>query len=169
MAEYWHQVIVMNDWQKKRFAQNMVSSMFNTVSGKKIGILGFAFKKDTGDTRETPAIDVCKLLMAEKASLSIHDPKVSREQIYSDLGKDTMDKIEIEDDPYVTCAGAHAIAILTEWDAFKTLDYQRIYDSMQKPAFIFDGRNIADIPKLQAIGFQCWAVGKSLREPANVY
>jgi len=169
VAEYWHQVIVMNDWQKKRFAQNMVSSMFNTVSGKKIGILGFAFKKDTGDTRETPAIDVCKLLMAEKASLSIHDPKVSREQIYSDLGKDTMDKIEIEDDPYVTCAGAHAIAILTEWDAFKTLDYQRIYDSMQKPAFIFDGRNIADIPKLQAIGFQCWAVGKSLREPANVY
>merc|ERR1711998_634400 len=104
VAEYWHQVIVMNDWQKKRFAQNMVSSMFNTVSGKKIGILGFAFKKDTGDTRETPAIDVCKLLLAERASLSIHDPKVSREQIYSDLGKDSMEKIHIEDDPYVTCA-----------------------------------------------------------------
>ena len=119
VAEYWNQVIQMNDWQKKRFAQNMVSSMFNTVSGKKIGILGFAFKKDTGDTRETPAIDVCKLLLAEKALISIHDPKVSREQIYMDLGKDKMDKIEIEDDPYVTCAGAHAIAILTEWDAFK--------------------------------------------------
>merc|ERR1719261_2022154 len=103
----------MNDWQKKRFAQNMVSSMFNTVSGKKIGILGFAFNKDTGDTRETPAIDVCKLLLAEKANLAIFDPKVSREQIYTD--------------PYVTCAGAHAIAILTEWDQFKTLDYQRIF------------------------------------------
>jgi len=113
VAEYWNQVILMNDWQKKRFAQNMVASMFNTVSGKKIGILGFAFKKDTGDTRETPAIDVCNLLLAEKALVSIHDPKVAREQIYSDLGKEKMDKIEIEDDPYVTCAGAHAIAILT--------------------------------------------------------
>merc|ERR1719454_1363898 len=141
VAEYWHQVIVMNDWQKKRFAQNM-------VSGKKVAILGFAFKKDTGDTRETPAIDVCKLLMAEKAAIAIHDPQVSREQIYSDLGKDSMDKIEIEDDVYVACAGAHAICILTEWDVYKTLDYKKIYDSMQKPAFIFDGRNIADIPKL---------------------
>merc|ERR1711998_287099 len=74
VAEYWNQVIIKNDWQKSRFAQNMVSSMFNTVSGKKIGILGFAFKKDTGDTRETPAIDVCKLLLAEKAKLAIHDP-----------------------------------------------------------------------------------------------
>merc|ERR1719387_2417085 len=167
VADYWNQVIQMNDWQKKRFAQNMVASMFNTVSGKKIGILGFAFKKDTGDTRETPAIDVCNLLLAEKALISIHDPKVSREQIYSDLGKDTMEKIQIEDDPYVSCAGAHAIAILTEWDSFKELDYQKIYDSMQKPAFIFDGRNIVDIEKLQAIGFHCWAVGKSLKPPSD--
>jgi len=168
VAEYWHQVIVMNDWQKKRFAQNMVSSMFNTVSGKKIGILGFAFKKDTGDTRETPAIDVCGLLLAEKAKLAIYDPKVSREQIYSDLGTDPG-TIEIDDDPYVTCAGAHAIAILTEWDSFKTLDYQRIFDSMQKPAFIFDGRNIIDVPALQKIGFQCWAVGKALKGPVDAY
>jgi UDPglucose 6-dehydrogenase len=166
VAEYWAQVIIMNDWQKTRFARNMVSSMFNTVCGKKISILGFAFKKDTGDTRETPAIDVCKLLLEEKASLAIYDPKVSREQIYSDLGKETMDKIDIEDDPYVACAGAHAIAILTEWDEFKKLDYQRVYDSMSKPAFIFDGRDIVDIPALQKIGFQCWAVGKALSKPA---
>jgi len=169
VAEYWHQVIVMNDWQKKRFAQNMVSSMFNTVSGKKIGILGFAFKKDTGDTRETPAIDVCNLLLAEKAALSIHDPKVSREQIYSDLGKETMDKILIEDDPYVACAGSHAIAVLTEWDSFKTLDYQRIFDSMQKPAFIFDGRDIIDMAALQKIGFHTWAVGKSLKPAEDIF
>ena len=166
VAEYWHQVIIMNDWQKKRFAQNMVASMFNTVSGKKVSILGFAFKKDTGDTRETPAIDVCKMLIAEKANLSIYDPKVERDQIYSDLGRDTMDKIQLEDDAYICCAGAHAIAILTEWDEFKTLDYQRIYDSMQKPAFIFDGRNIIDTAALQAIGFQVWAVGKALGTPS---
>jgi len=165
VAEYWHQVIVMNDWQKARFARNMVSSMFNTVSGKKIAILGFAFKKDTGDTRETPAIDVCKALMQEKAILGIYDPKVSREQMYSDLGKDSMDKIQIEDDAYIACAGAHAIAILTEWDAFKTLDYKRIYDSMQKPAFIFDGRNIVNLEELEEIGFSVWGVGKSNNTP----
>jgi UDPglucose 6-dehydrogenase len=169
VAEYWHQVIVMNDWQKKRFAQNMVSSMFNTVSGKKVAILGFAFKKDTGDTRETPAIDVCKLLLEENANLSIHDPKVSREQMYLDLGIESKDeKIEIEDDPYVACSGAHAIAILTEWDSFKTLDYQKIYDQMQKPAFIFDGRNIIDVQKMQAMGFQVWSVGKALSTPYTI-
>merc|ERR1711990_848323 len=162
-------VIVMNDWQKSRFAKNMVSSMFNTVSGKKIAILGFAFKKDTGDTRETPAIDVCKSLMSEKAALSIHDPQVSREQIYSDLGQESMNKIEIENDPYIACAGAHAIAILTEWDVFKTLDYQRIFDSMQKPAFIFDGRNLLKHDELKAIGFHCWAVGKSLNGPKDIF
>merc|ERR1711998_497739 len=139
------------------------------MGGKKIGILGFAFKKDTGDTRETPAIDVCKLLLAERGALAIYDPKVSREQIYSDLGKESMEKIQIEDDPYVACAGAHAIAILTEWDAFKTLDYKKIFDSMQKPAFIFDGRNILDIPKLQEIGFQCWAVGKALGNSTDIF
>ena len=105
----------------------------------------------------------------ERANLAIYDPKVAREQIYADLGKESMEKIQIEDDPYVTCAGAHAIAILTEWDAFKTLDYKRIFDSMSKPAFIFDGRNILDIAKLQAIGFNCWAVGKSLNPPSDIF
>ena len=141
--------------------------MFNTVSGKKIAILGFAFKKDTGDTRETPAIDVCKLLLAEKANLSIFDPKVSREQMCSDLGIDQSNTkhVFIEEDPYVACAGAHAIAILTEWDVFKTLDYKKIYESMQKPAFIYDGRNILPLSDLQKMGFQCWAVGKSVSNP----
>ena len=100
--------------------------------------------------------------MDEKAALSVYDPKVSREQMYSDLGKDSMEKIIIEDDPYICCSGAHAIAIMTEWDEFKTLDYKRIYDTMQKPAFIFDGRNIINVEELQAIGFQVWAVGVAL-------
>jgi len=162
VAEYWNQVITMNDWQKMRFARNIVSSMFNTVSGKKIAVLGFAFKKDTGDTRETPAIDVCKMLMEEKAKVAIYDPQVTRDQIYMDLGKDAMDTIEIEDDLYMACAGAHAIAIMTEWDMFKTMDLQKIYDSMQKPAFLFDGRSLIDTDAAQKIGFQVWAVGKAL-------
>jgi UDPglucose 6-dehydrogenase len=161
VAEYWNQVIIMNDWQKTRFAQNMVSSMFNTVSGKKIAILGFAFKKDTGDTRETPAIDVCNKLLEENALLSVFDPKVTREQMYLDLGKEKIDKMEIEDDPYLSCAGAHAIAVMTEWDVFKTLDLQKIYDAMQKPAFIFDGRDVIDHAAARKIGFEVWAVGKS--------
>ena len=135
--------------------------MFNTVSGKKIAILGFAFKKDTGDTRETPAIDVCNALLQENACLSIFDPKVSSEQIYMDLGKEKTDKMEIEQDPYIACAGAHAIAVLTEWDMFKTLDYQKIYDAMQKPAFIFDGRDVINHAEARKIGFEVWAVGKS--------
>jgi UDPglucose 6-dehydrogenase len=162
VAEYWNQVIIMNDWQKARFARNIVSSMFNTVSGKKVTVLGFAFKKDTGDTRETPAIDVCKMLMDEKAKVAIYDPQVSRDQIYSDLGKEAMDTVEIEDDVYIACTGAHALAIMTEWDMFKTLDYQKIYDSMMKPAFIFDGRSMIDTDAAQKIGFQVWAVGKAL-------
>jgi len=164
VAEYWHQVIVMNDYQKTRFATNMVHSMFNTVSGKKIAVLGFAFKKDTGDTRETPAIDVCRSLMLEKAKLAIYDPKVSREQIYADLGKESMENIMIDEDAYIACTGAHAIAVVTEWDTFKTLDYKRIYDTMQKPAFIFDGRNILDHDMLESIGFQVYAIGKSTLE-----
>jgi len=168
VAAYWHQVIVMNDYQKTRFATNMVNSMFNTVSGKKIAVLGFAFKKDTGDTRETPAIDVCKSLMDEKAKLALYDPKVSREQIYADLNiQSSHDAIQIEDDPYIACSGAHAVAVLTEWDSFKDLDFQQIYDSMQKPAFVFDGRNILDLDKLKKIGFQVWGVGKSFGVPQH--
>ena len=103
--------------------------------------------------------------MEERAKIGIFDPQVSREQIYSDLGKEAMETIEIEDDVYIACAGAHAIAIMTEWDMFKDLDYKRIYDSMQKPAFIFDGRNLVDTDKLKAIGFEVWAVGKALNGP----
>jgi len=161
VASYWRQVIIMNDYQKERFVDNMVHTMFNTVSGKKIALLGFAFKKDTGDTRESAAIDVCKRLINEKAQIALYDPKVSREQIYLDLGGDQMERVQIDDDPYVSCAGAHALAILTEWDTFKTLDYRRIFASMQKPAFIFDGRSIVDVAAMKEIGFHCWSVGKS--------
>merc|ERR1712178_652508 len=120
-------------------------------------------------TRETAAIDVCKALMDEKAKLAIYDPIVSREQIYTDLGAGSMESILIDDDAYIACTGAHAIAILTEWDAFKTLDYQRIYDSMQKPAFIYDGRNIIDVDQMQKIGFHVWAVGKALNGPKDIF
>jgi UDPglucose 6-dehydrogenase len=178
VANYWKQVIKVNDYQKNRFVNRVVSSMFNTVSGKKIAILGFAFKKDTGDTRETPAIDVCKGLLGDKARLSIYDPQVTEDQIQRDLSlnkfdwdhpvhlqpmsPNTVKQVSIAWDAYEATKESHGICILTEWDEFKSLDFQRIFDNMQKPAFVFDGRNIVDAKKLRDIGFIVYSIGKPL-------
>uniref|UniRef100_A0A7R9ZRQ9 UDP-glucose 6-dehydrogenase n=1 Tax=Craspedostauros australis TaxID=1486917 RepID=A0A7R9ZRQ9_9STRA len=169
-ADYWNQVILMNDFQKKRFSEKVVSSMFNTVTGKKIAILGYAFKKDTGDVRETPSMFVLRDLLQEQAKLHIYDPKVSREEMWSEMNytcgvnHDNTPKLDesvtTSPDAYAACDGAHALCTLTEWDEFKTLDYQKIFDSMAKPAFIFDGRNILDHAALREIGFEVYAIGK---------
>lgn len=168
-ADYWLKVVDMNDYQKKRFSAKIVNTLFNTVNGKKIGILGFAFKKDTNDTRESSSIYVCQDLIAENATVSIYDPKVTRENIFHDLGESEVDEdgnanrnVDIAADAYAACEGAHAVAILTEWDAFKDLDFQRIYDAMEKPACIFDGRNILDRAALEEIGFKTYGIGKPI-------
>jgi len=177
VAAYWEQVVKMNDHQKSRFSRNIVKTMFNTVSGKRIAIWGFAFKKDTNDTRESAAIHVCRDLLREQAVINIFDPKVSDEQIRNDL-RDVMingsgelsatDRKLIEKNVHVAsskqsaASGAHAIAVLTEWDEFKTADFETIYDSMQKPAFLFDGRNILDHKKLAGLGFDVHAIGKRI-------
>ena len=163
VASYWDHVIRMNDWQKQRFSGRVVRTLFNTVTGKRIAVLGFAFKKDTNDTRESAAIYVCKDLLEERAHLAIHDPKVKPAQMRADLAL-------AEDDTRVTfpataleaATGAHALLVLTEWDAYKDLDFQRIYDSMLKPAWIFDGRNLLDRSKLEQIGFKVYSIGKPL-------
>ena len=161
VAEYWHQVVLMNQYQKKRFVRRMIQSMFNTVVGKRLAIFGFAFKANTGDTRESPAIDICNQLLSERADLVISDPKA-----LANARKDLEgfeDRISFEEDPYQAADSAHAIAVLTEWEHFKTLDYQRIYDSMIKPAFIFDGRNILDHDEVFEIGFNVYPIGKPER------
>jgi len=158
VAQYWESVVKMNDYQINRFVLNMVRAMFSTVSRKKIVLFGFAFKADTGDTRESPAIYVAKKLVDEQARLVITDPKAldnARKELY-DCGKN----IEFEHDPYVAAQGAHALALLTEWDVYKHLDYEKIFQSMEKPAFLFDGRNILDHRKLFDIGFNVFPVGK---------
>mmetsp|Transcript_27584 Transcript_27584/g.40699 ORF Transcript_27584/g.40699 Transcript_27584/m.40699 type:complete len:475 (-) Transcript_27584:134-1558(-) len=169
-AEYWNQVIKLNDYQKKRFSEKMVSRMFNTVTGKKLAILGFAFKKDTGDVRETPSMFVVRDLMAEGAKIHVYDPQVKREDMFSEMAytcnvtKENTpgleDLVTTSPDAYTACEGSHAFAVLTEWDEFKTYDFQRIYESMAKPAFVFDGRNILDHEKLREIGFEVYAIGK---------
>jgi len=166
VADYWEQVIIMNDHQKKRFALNMIKSLYNTISGKKIAFLGWAFKKDTNDTRESAAIYVADELLNEQARVRVYDPKVKEDQILGDLNylqtrkpEENASNTKVFDDPYRACENAHAIAILTEWDEFKDYDWQRIYDSMLKPAKIFDGRNLLDADKLRKIGFKVQSIG----------
>jgi len=158
-AAYWQQVVSMNDWQQDRFVRNMVGRMFNTVSGKRIALFGFAFKKDTGDTRESPAIRVARQLVEERAEVVITDPKAlsNAAQDLNNLG----DRVTYEPDPYAAAQGAHAIALMTEWDCYAELDYQRIYAAMMKPAFVFDGRNRLDQQALFNIGFNVYGMGKS--------
>ncbi|CAL0307189.1 unnamed protein product [Lupinus luteus] len=168
VANYWKQVIKVNDYQKNRFVNRVVSSMFNTVSGKKIAVFGFAFKKDTSDTRKTPAIDVCKGLLGDNACLSIYDPRVSEDQIQKDLSMGSeVKQVSIVRDAYEATKDAHGICILTEWDEFKTLDYERVFENMQKPAFVFDGRNILNVDKLREIGFIVYSIGRPLHQWMN--
>ena len=166
VADYWEQVIIMNDHQKRRFSKNIVKTLYNTVSGKKIAFLGWAFKKDTNDTRESAAIYVADDLINEQASIALFDPKVEKKQVLSDLNyletrnsEENKKYIEIFEDPYEACKNAHAIAILTEWDEFKNYDWQKIYNNMLKPAFVFDGRNILDLQKMNEIGFVYQSIG----------
>lgn len=162
VAAYWENVVKMNDWQKRRFAGRIVRALFNTVADKKIAVLGFAFKKDTNDTRESAAIAVCKDLLAEHARVVVYDPKVPAHEIRDDvLGKGvTNERLTVAKTAYEAAQGAHAIAVVTEWDEFKTLDYQKIFAGMHQPAFIFDGRNVLDLAKLRQIGFRASGIGK---------
>ncbi|MGD9994138.1 MAG: UDP-glucose 6-dehydrogenase [Salinivirgaceae bacterium] len=167
VADYWEQVILMNDYQKRRFADKIISSLFNTVSGKKIAFLGWAFKKDTNDTRETAAMYVADILMEDRAEIVVYDPKVKPEQMFADVDYlNTRSEAENKallhpvNNPYEACKEAHAIALLTEWDEFKDYDWQKIYNNMMKPAFVFDGRNILDKEKLEQIGFRYFGVGR---------
>lgn len=159
VADYWEMVVSMNEHQKSRFVQRIVKEMFNTVAGKKIALFGFAFKANTGDTRESPAIDITKKLLEELAIVSIADPKALNNAKIELKGIDK--NVLYEPDPYKAAEEASAIAIMSEWEEFKTLDYERIYQSMKKPAFIFDGRNILDHKQLYEIGFNVYPIGKT--------
>ncbi len=168
VADYWEQVIIMNDHQKRRFAANIVKTLYNTVSGKKIAFLGWAFKKDTNDTRESAAIYVADDLLNEQANIAVYDPKVEEKNIYSDLNylgnrnaEENAKGLTVFNDPYEACRDAHAIAVLTEWDEFKGYDWQKIYDGMKKPAFVFDGRNVLNAEELMKIGFVFCGVGRA--------
>jgi len=159
VAEYWHQVVKMNEYQERRFVARMIKEMFNTIAGKRIALFGFAFKADTGDTRESPAILIARELIAENAEVVITDPQ-ALEHAKTDLA-DIADRVVFEPDVYKAADGAHAVALLTEWAAYKTLDYPKIFDSMVQPAFLFDGRNHLNHQGLFDIGFNVYSIGKA--------
>ena len=144
----------------------MLTSMYTTVSGKPLAFLGWAFKKDTNDTRESAAIYVADMLIEEQATIKVYDPKVTDTQMLGDLDylntrSDEQNKkyLQTHKDPYRALDGSHAVAVLTEWDEFTSYNWQAIYDSMQKPAFVFDGRNFLDKKKVKAMGFVYTAIG----------
>ncbi|MGE8300456.1 nucleotide sugar dehydrogenase [Sphingobacterium paramultivorum] len=167
VADYWEQVIILNDHQKSRFAERIIQTMYNTVNGKKIAFLGWAFKKDTNDTRESAAIYVADHLLDEEAHLVVYDPKVTAEQIYKDLdylktrsAEENRRLVTVVDDPYEALREAHAATILTEWDEFKEYDWALIKKEMKKPSFVFDGRKLLDSASLQKLGFDYYAIGE---------
>ncbi len=158
VAAYWESVVRINEYQQDRFIANILRSMFNTLAGKKICVLGFAFKADTGDTRESPAIQITRKLLAEHAEVVISDPQALANAA-ADLAHE-KGKISYVEDPYRAAAGCHALAVMTDWEAYRKLDYRKIYKSMVKPAFLFDGRNIVDHRKCFEIGFNVFPIGK---------
>jgi len=158
VASYWENVVRINEYQQERFVSNILNTMFGTLAGKKICVLGFAFKADTGDTRESPAIYISKKLLTEQAEIIISDPKALKNAAVDLAG--IKGDIKYIDDPYQAASGCHALVILTDWDIYRRLDYKKIYRSMVKPAFLFDGRNILDHRKCFKIGFNVYPIGK---------
>lgn len=156
-AEYWSGVIRMNEHQQERIVSRLFREMFNTLANKKIALFGFAFKADTGDTRETPAGTVARLLADEHVRITITDPKAlgNAKRDLADLGGVTY-----EEDEYKAAAEADAIVLMTDWRHYPTLDWRRIFDTMRKPALVFDTRNCLDAAELRSIGFKVLNIGK---------
>ena len=169
VSDYWEQVIKLNNWQKKRISSIIVEKLFGTVSLKKILILGFAFKSNTNDTRESSAILISKELLENGAKLFIHDPQVNPHQIQMELGENPTNVNKYEEgswsyseDLYVSAIDADAIVILTEWEIYKNLDWLKLYQIMRRPSWVFDTRSIVNQEQVQNIGFKFWGLGRGI-------
>ncbi len=167
VALYWQNVLDLNYWQTKRISKIIVNKLFGTITEKKIGILGFSFKADTNDTRESPSIKICQDLIEEGAILKIYDPKVSIYQIESDLklkekgnNSSKTNSWEFHQNLYDTAHESDAIIVLTEWEEFSNIDWVRISSLMRKPSWVFDTRRIIDRDKAMESGLETWIIGQ---------
>lgn len=228
VAAYWKSVVDINEWQKDRFTKRVIHCLYNTLVGKKVAIFGFAYKKNTGDTRESAAISIVNSLIAERSDVSIYDPEVKDEQIMQDLTVNSdhprlvEERVTICRSAQQACVGAHAVVIVTEWDEFKTdgfvsyttppdtpphsnspapldsdgevqsqrrhnkkrsvqlgtrprtssksgarVNWSQIAKAMNKPAFVFDGRNVVEAAKLEKLGFRVECIGKAKSVPSR--
>ena len=173
VANYWESVVKLNDWHQKRISELIVKKLFGTITSKKICILGFAFKANTNDTRESSAIKICKDLLEEGALLYIHDPRVTASQIENDLSKKLINKnINIDkkesslegnwhysESIYQAAEGADAIVVLTEWEEYSSIDWEIIAKKMRKPAWVFDSRSIVVKEKISKTDLNFWRIG----------
>jgi len=171
VSQYWSGVVTINDWQRKRISELIINKLFGTITGKKIGILGFSFKANTNDTRESSAIMICKELLNEGCNLIIYDPKVEKEQIEKDLSdkQDNKYKTNFKEEGNVLLANeindvfefTDCVVVMTEWKDFSTIDWNLASKKMRKPGWVFDTRNIVNETKVQASGLNLWVVGKN--------
>ncbi len=173
VGNFWEGVVDLNNWHQKRISNLIVKKLFGTLSGKKIIILGFAFKANTNDTRESSAIQICKDLMQEGAILHIHDPKVSSQQICADLNSFLVNQNQKEtihldsdknfwykiDDINESLENADAVLILTEWKIYSNINWNLASTKMRKPAWLFDARSVVDKDKIISSGINFWRIG----------
>ncbi len=166
VAEYWEQVLNINYWQQNRIYELVVNKLFGNLKQKKISFLGFAFKSNTNDVRESPAINIAKKLIAEGAILQINDPKVSELQIRKELSNfendiETEKSWSFHENVYDTFKGASAIIVLTEWEEYKNIDWLKVIEKMIKPTWVFDTRSILNKQKIKDLGLNYWGIGSS--------
>ena len=177
VADYWESVLQINNWQQKRIYKKIVSTLFGNISNKQIGILGFAFKSNTNDFRESPAISICRDLLEEGAILKIHDPKVDAKDIekalenkFSDIdncnnkkSRDQGGYFVVEKEIEKTFYDSHAVVILTEWEEYKIIDWENFTKNMIAPSWIFDTRNVIDESDFKSNNCNIWKIGNGIK------
>ncbi len=174
VAAFWEGVVKLNSWHQHRISKLVVKKLFGTVSGKKISILGFAFKANTNDTRESASINICRDLLEEGAILNIHDPKVESWQISKDLESQSLKlstndinsnntshngKWSFSNTIYEAVEGCDAILVLTEWEEYALIDWERVSKIMRHPAWVFDARSILKPDQVTKFGLNLWRIG----------
>ncbi len=167
VADFWQETVVINSWQQTRIYKEIVARLFGNLADKKIAILGFAFKENTNDTRESPAIDICKNLLNEGAFLNIHDCKVNEETIDKDLSRENSSNKKMwsyNENVYSAFEDTHAVILMTEWSLYKKIDWEKILPVVKQPFWVFDTRLIVNPNEIKNLGINLWQLGNGMNQ-----